>query len=206
MAIRPMEIDFTKYDRFVEHPRYGRAPIITGLNPSPFDDDVNIHWNAISRSEIFMLHEKATGKPYPYMDFLPNCSANERIPFTAIVAECAKQTQTTVPVTHYFDLERVCRDCQRPFIFFAVEQKHWYEELGFNLSADAVHCVECRKKKQQIAQLKKRYETLHAVELKSSEELLELSACCTQLVEMGVFTPKKLEFARMLLNRIQREQ
>jgi hypothetical protein len=52
---------------------------------------------------------------------------------TAVAADVSRQIFTTMPVTHYFDVKRVCRGCQRPFLFFADEQKHWYEELGFSI-------------------------------------------------------------------------
>ena len=48
----------------------------------------------------------------------------------------SRQSPAMVPVTHYYDVTRTCRDCDRPFIFFAQEQKHWYEQLGLPLEAD----------------------------------------------------------------------
>lgn len=200
-----MEIDFTKYNHFVEHPRYGRNPIITGLDPSPLDDNVHLHWNATTHQELSIRYENAVGVPWTHEGLFASVQANKRIPNTAVIAYPAKQTRATVPVTHYFDLERSCRDCQRPFIFFAAEQKYWYEELGFVLDADAVRCIECRKKQQGIARLRKRYQALHAIEPKSNSELRELAECCSQLVDWGVFKPQRLEFARMLLNRAERE-
>ena len=41
-------------------------------------------------------------------------------------------------MTHYFDAKRVCRKCERPFLFFAEEQKYWYEDLRFPLEADCL--------------------------------------------------------------------
>ncbi|WP_366929827.1 zinc-ribbon domain containing protein [uncultured Thiodictyon sp.] len=103
-AIRPKE----DYSKFVDHPRYGRLPRMTGLNPDTNYTDVFLHWH----------------------------SAKEcRIPNTAIRADLSRQTPATVQVTHYFDVRRQCRDCDKPFIFFAEEQKYWYEILGFGLDS-----------------------------------------------------------------------
>jgi hypothetical protein len=55
------------------------------------------------------------------------------------------------------DILKQCRTCKRPFIFFAREQQHWYEELGFTIDADCVRCVECRKSDQQLRRRFKRY-------------------------------------------------
>jgi hypothetical protein len=197
-----MERKTDKYREFVHHPRYGRRPNITGLNPSPMNAGVNLHWNTITHKEIVAAYESSVGKRWPYGDFSAYTSGTKRIPNTAIHADPSKQSRATVPVTHYFDLERRCRDCKRPFIFFAEEQKHWYEELGFGLESDCVRCTECRKKHQGIAQLRERYELLFHTEEKSEQDILELAECCVKLVEQNVFTPKRFEFVRMLLNKI----
>lgn len=72
------------------------------------------------------------------------------IPHTAVKADVSKQQPALYQVTHYYDLERNCRDCQQPFIFFALEQKHWYEVLQFHLESDCVHCVPCRKTRRLL--------------------------------------------------------
>src|SRR5690242_18136380 len=109
------------YEQFVVHPRYGRGPRITGLNPDRgFGASHFVWWS----------------------------SASTRVPFTAVVADSKRQQPSCVPVTHYFDERRVCVDCHRPFLFFADEQKHWYEELGFTVNSECVRCVPCRKREQ----------------------------------------------------------
>src|SRR5690606_36527388 len=105
-------------------------------------------------------------------------------------------------VTHYFDLERQCRDCGRSFIFFAEEQKFWYERLGFGLESDCVRCVDCRKKQQGIARQREIYESLfHAVN-RTEEQSLEMAEACLTLIEDHVFTTRQTERVRMLLNAI----
>ncbi|QDT02186.1 hypothetical protein K227x_05570 [Rubripirellula lacrimiformis] len=107
------------YADFVQHPRYGKLPRVTGLHPK----------------EDFLLGRV-------YLGWLAR--PDERVPDTAIVANTARQPNATFPVTHYFDLKRRCRDCDRPFLFFAEEQRYWYETLQFYLGVDCVRCIDCR--------------------------------------------------------------
>jgi hypothetical protein len=71
-----------EYDDFVEHPRYRRAPRITGLN---------------SQTDL------ATGETYLHW------KATTRMPNTAVDADLSRQSRATVPITHYYDVERTCR-------------------------------------------------------------------------------------------------
>ena len=180
-----MERKTDKYAAFVDHPRYGRRPNLTGLNPHPRDRDVHLHWNTTTHREIVAAFEAVTGQKWPYGDLSSYAEPIKRIPNTAIVADLTRQTAATVPVTHYFDLERICRDCGRPFIFFAREQKHWYEELGFGLESDCVRCVECRKEQQGIARQRERYETLFHVADRTVDQNIEMAGCCLSLIENG---------------------
>jgi hypothetical protein len=168
--------DNTPYTDFVYHPRYGRVPHITGLNPERHAGrSVYIHWHSPKEC---------------------------RIPDTAIEADVSKQPTATVRVTHYFDVIRKCRDCGKSFIFFAQEQKHWYEELGFGLNSDCVRCVPCRKRQQGIAQTRERYEELFHVVNRTTDQNLEMADCCLSLVEEGVFHDRQTERIRMLLNLV----
>ncbi len=86
-----------KYADFVEHPRYGRGPRHTGLNPQDnFTQGVYLGWHS---------------------------PEGQRIPETAVAADTTKQVSKPVAVSHYYDLKRKCRDCNRMFIFFADEKK-----------------------------------------------------------------------------------
>lgn len=167
-----------EYANYVEHPRYGRRPFLTGLNPETvFGGDTFLHWHA---------------KP------------GVRVPNTAIEADLSRQTPATIPVTHYYDEKRVCRDCGRMFLFFATEQKYWYEELGFGLVSDCVRCFPCRRQQHGLARKRERYEELFHVTEPSVEESLELADCSLSLVEAGEFHPRQIERVRMHLNRIRR--
>jgi Probable zinc-ribbon domain len=105
-----------------------------------------------------------------------------------------------VPV-HYFDEKRHCRDCGKQFIFFAMEQKHWFEVLGFMLDADAVRCSICRKIRYGQKCKRQQYEELYHISNRTVEENIELANCCMVLIEEGDFLPQKTEFVRMLLNK-----
>jgi hypothetical protein len=149
------------YREFVTHPRYGQGPRITGLNPeTDYAGHVFLHWHSPKDS---------------------------RIPNTAIPANLSRQSPATVPVTHYFDVMRQCRDCGKPFIFFAEEQQYWYEELGFGLDSDCVRCIVCRKKQQGIGLKRERYEELFHVAERTAEQNLEMADCCLSLVEADAF-------------------
>ena len=163
-----------EYANYVDHPRFGRRPHVTGLNPQT---------------------DLTTGKPFLHWN------AAERIPNTAIEADLTRQSRATVPVTHYYDVRRKCRDCDRPFIFFAQEQKHWYEELGLPLEADCVRCVPCRKRQHGLSAKRERYEELFHVAARNADESLEMAECCLSLIEAGIFNRRQIEHVRELLNR-----
>lgn len=166
------------YSGYVEHPRYGRGPRITGLNPSdqPWKESVFLHWHS---------------------------GEGIRIPNTAIVANTDKQLPATIPVTHYFDSKRVCRRCRAYFIFFAEEQRYWYEELRFPLDADMVECACCRKHERKLKEARQEYEDLMTREERGEEETLRLVENGLFLVEEGVFSSKVLSKFRGLLNALE---
>lgn len=125
---------------WVPHPRYGAKPRVTGLDPDPDAPDVQLHYN------VNFFTERQKADMLRYAGHVPEPRAEQRhIPGTAVVADLSKQKPATLPVTHYYDIEKRCVECSRLFLFFAEEQKHWYEELGFTLDADCVRCAPCRK-------------------------------------------------------------
>jgi Probable zinc-ribbon domain len=160
------------YSDYVEHPRFGRGPRLTGLNPDDTDGTVVCHWHS---------------------------PPGVRVPSTAIAADVTKQRAATLPVTHYFDARRVCRKCERPFLFFAEEQRFWYEELGFPLEADALECVSCRRDERRLRAMREEYESLLVSPSRTDAETLRLVGCALVLVETGVFGTKLLPRLRALL-------
>ena len=192
------------YSLYAEHPRYGRSPNYTGLDPDPNAHDVHIHPNTriMSAAALAYLKKLLPGwppTPYPGQE-------REVVPGTAIAADASRQIRATVPVTHYYDLDTVCRDCGRHFIFFAEEQKYWYEELQLPLEADAVRCCDCRRQLRAIADQKKRYEVLCQVSNRTVEQNLEMADCCLSLIEQAIFSPRQTQHVRQLLNLIPEER
>jgi Probable zinc-ribbon domain len=175
-----MDQPVDRYAEFVEHPRLGRHPRLTGLNPNPKDQGVHLHWCV-------------------------NWNGNRLIPNTAVLADLTRQTPATVQVTHYFDLERECNDCKRLFIFFAEEQKYWYEELGFGLDSLCTRCIDCRKKQQAIAQQRKIYESLIHLADKNEQQILDMAHACLYLMEHKIFTLKQTQQVRALFKLIPKE-
>jgi hypothetical protein len=68
-----------------------------------------------------------------------------------------KQNFGVIPRGWYADILKKCRDCRRKFIFYAEEQRHWYEVLGFTIDADCVRCPECRRADQTLRRRFQRY-------------------------------------------------
>ena len=76
---------------------------------------------------------------------------------SAISADVYKQKYGVFPRRFYIDTLKQCRDCGKSFIFFALEQRHWYEALGFWIDSDCVRCSICRVKDQRIRKAQQRY-------------------------------------------------
>ena len=195
MKSRPPVEDYAEH---VEHPRYGKAPRFTGVDPNPNPSAVHLHWNThyFTQTQLREM-ERLLGWRPTFPD-----DGTRMVRGTAVAADLSRQAPATVPVTHYYDVDKVCRDCGRRFIFFADEQKHWYEELGFPLEADAVRCPPCRKRLQHVARMRQRYEELFHARTRTAEETLEMADCCLGLIEEAIFHPRQTERVRMLLNRI----
>ncbi len=120
LAARTPKFDPASMNDLVEHPRFGRMPRPTGAHVS--ESELRASFWRLQR-EIFF-------------------------PETAIAADIARQHRQDFPMPWYVDILKTCRDCGRRFIFFAEEQRYWYEQLHFKLDADCVRCPVCRKDDQ----------------------------------------------------------
>jgi hypothetical protein len=159
------------YRRHVTHPRYGYAPHVTGMN-APVSDRHG-HWLYLGENII---------------------------PDTSVPADALKQ-RSAFPVRNYYDLDKVCVDCSRPFIFFALEQKYWYEDLGFPLDSKCIRCPECRKRDQQNVRLRARYDALQKKN-RTWEESVEVADIALALVSTGAMKLRDFSKIRRFLNEV----
>lgn len=150
------------YKEYVKHPRYGDKPKYSGYKYT-VDEILQSHWH-YDKETIF--------------------------PETAIPADVNKQNYSIYPCNIYVDIEKQCRQCQRWFIFYAQEQKYWYEELGFAIDADCVKCIDCRKKEQTVKQMMLNYEKLVKNKNRTSDETRKLKNIALELLQLGYIKNK----------------
>lgn len=146
-----------KLKKYVNHPRYGSEPLPSS-EKIPADAISGGHWR------------------YSSLKFFPE---------TAMAADTSKQNYAIYPRGIYVDIEETCEVCSRPFIFFAKEQKHWFENLGFWVDAHCTRCTECRKKDQEIRLMQKRYQALVGSKDRTSTESRELKKIAMELYQLG---------------------
>lgn len=148
----------TRIPDFVPHPRYGSTPVRSGFT--------------ISESELRSGYWR-----------LQN---DELFPETVLPADASKQNYAIFPRTYYVDVARSCRRCARRFIFFAREQRHWFETLRFFVDADCVLCPECRRTSQTLRRRLRRYADLRAKDSLTDAELYRLVDDTRYLLEHEV--------------------
>jgi hypothetical protein len=85
------------------------------------------------------------------------------------------------------------------FLFFAEEQKYWYEDLKFPLEADCLDCPPCRKDEQRLRAIRRKYDALLEKTARTQADTLELVESGLFLVESVVFSAKLLPKLRGLL-------
>ena len=142
---------------YVTHPRYGNKPTRSDLIASN-DEIMQSHWS-YNKDSIF--------------------------PESAIKADISKQNYSIYPRNIYVDVEKQCIQCNRWFIFYAKEQKYWYETLGFYVDADCVKCIDCRKKEHSIKHMMQDYEKLIAKETRTEKETKQLKTIALELFQLG---------------------
>jgi hypothetical protein len=142
----------------VPHPRYGMKPIPSGLRVP--EETIR---------DGFWRHR------------------GERMyPESVLVADTAKQNYSVFPRSYYVDVLRTCQTCERPFIFFAREQRHWFETLKFFVDADCVLCAKCRRESQAIRRRLRRYSDLQRRSSPKPAELKMLVDDAAYLFARGV--------------------
>lgn len=142
----------------VPHPRYGDAPRPSGIEIP--EEKIRDGWWSYGREHIF--------------------------PETVLVADPSKQNFAMYPREYYVDILRKCRKCSRPFIFFALEQRYWFETLQFYVDADCVLCPSCRRESQVIRRRLRRYSDMMSKSVKTRKELMFLVDDGAFLLAQGV--------------------
>ena len=100
----------------VVHPVYGAGPTVSGIA---------VPVEAIRRG----------ARLYGDEEFFPG---------SVLVADTRKQNYSVYPKKYYVDVLNECLSCGAPFVFFAQEQKHWYETLRLHVATDCLSCSHCR--------------------------------------------------------------
>jgi len=147
---------------YINHPRYGGAPIQSEYKFLKEDID-HAHWH------------------YTQVKYFPK---------TAIPADIEKQNYSTFPREIYVDIEVLCDVCNHPFLFFALEQKYWFETLGFYIDAHCTRCTNCRAKDREIKNMKKTYQNLVNKQNRTSEENKMLKQASLELYMRGYIKNK----------------
>src|SRR5262249_45082050 len=76
------------FDDYVQHPRYGKGPHFTSLDPNPMEQSVHLHLNATNWRETAIRYRQLVGEEFPLTDLFSHLpkEATHRIPGTAITA------------------------------------------------------------------------------------------------------------------------
>lgn len=147
-------------DDIVAHPRFGSTPMVSKLQVD-LQRILRGHWQ-YDEGRIF--------------------------PQSVLAADVSRQNFALYPRLFYVDMLTICRKCQRPFLFFAVEQQHWYEKLGFYVDADCVHCPTCRRLLHQEKVRLKRYAQLTRLQHPTRKELMQWVDDTIALLDSGYLT------------------
>lgn len=164
----------------VVHPRYGNRSIRSGVSIVA-DKLARAYWG-YSQAIIIGADGKHHGKLRNFLGETEYLFAA-----SAIAGNPAKQKFSIFPRLYYVDKLRTCRSCRRWFIFYALEQRHWYETLGFWIDAECVHCHACRSKDQRLRRAQMRYaERIVISTALTDREFLTLLKDALFLAESGI--------------------
>lgn len=101
---------------------------------------------------------------------------------TAVRADVSKQNFSVCPRHWYIDADFECERCGKNFGFTADEQRHWYEELKFNVGSTPRECRTCRRELREIKQLKQEYDREIAETLRT-DSTIERKQRLIQVIE-----------------------
>ena len=112
-------------------------------------------------------------------------------PESAIPADISRQHFSVQPRPCYVDMMLQCHRCNRPFIFFAREQRFWYEDLGFWVDAQCIQCPECRRWRRRLRQAQQRCDQAGRTGDWADEELVALVRDAVILYEAGILRSER---------------
>lgn len=167
-----------KYNDFVEHPRHGKSPLFTKLKPK------------ITVADQFALPTR--------------CGNRGAIEGTAVAADMPKQCKRSYSVKYYMDEIHQCTDCCKQFIFFAQEQKYWFEDLRMPIEVEVRRCFDCRSADRNSKVQMKRYAALKHLDDPNLEEIKYMATFCLSQLEAGSFHLKQIQTLRTYLNKLER--
>ena len=125
------------------------------------------------------------------------------IPGTAMAANCTLQNYSMYPRRYYVDLLKQCKTCARPFVFYAAEQKYWFEVLKIYVDADCAKCPVCRKREHWLKGCQTRYSRRLSQPALDAKDMKALIDDAIVLLEQGVI--RNLAVLGALKKRAQRE-
>ena len=122
---------------------------------------------------------------------------------TAVLANVERQRSSWCARPVYADVLKRCKTCRRPFLFYANEQRFWYETLQFDVNIDCVKCPACRKLAHRAKACLDRYaKSLHAPRL-DAKAMKAFVDDTLYLFEQGLV--RNLARVGAIKNRAQRE-
>jgi ssDNA-binding Zn-finger/Zn-ribbon topoisomerase 1 len=122
---------------------------------------------------------------------------------TAVLANVERQRTSWCARPVYVDLLKRCKTCRRPFLFYANEQRFWYETLRFDVNIDCVNCPPCRKVAHRAKACLHRYAKAMSAPRLDAKAMKTFVDDSLYLLEQGLV--RNLARLGAIKNRAQRE-
>lgn len=108
----------------------------------------------------------------------------------------------------YYDREKKCGGCSKPFLFYAAEQKFWWEVLGIPIEISAVRCCACRSRERKSTAWLREYNKLRRETPVSRVPSICQRTAALMLIlrDAGKLDLKSLAPVRTILNRVPVEE
>lgn len=122
---------------------------------------------------------------------------------SAVRADVSRQNYSVCPRHWYIDATFRCSRCSKTFCFTAVEQKRWYEELGFYVDSYAKNCPGCRSDDRKRKSLRQEYDRDIGLALRSKDVETKKHMACVidELCAYEADLPAKIHANRNVLGQ-----